>query len=565
MIRHFLLFALLISSGSAQNTSVRPARESSTSPDLCVPPAGSVPPSLPARLLPGQGRVHFPITSSNPQAQEFFDQGVAQMHSFWATEAERSFLQAAELDPEGPMPQWGIAMVAAGDYRPRFQLEDSTPNRKKVLEGGEARAVEAARKALRLSAVPGKATALEKLYIKAIAVRRDPKAKDPDQAYIQALRDLLAQYPDEVEAKAYLALHLMRGFTLPDKKPRTDSMEAVALLKELMVKAPDHPGVHHYVIHGFEGSTFAKEAWPSCRHYPELAPNIPHALHMPGHIYSQTGKWKEAAEAFKSAAECELGYIRADSLYGLGHHGHNIHFLVSAYCFQDGYQEALVAARSLMEFKENPREAAEVDNHYTLYRRGWFSLMFTLVHFEKWDLILDGTTLPLYEKPWESAWRHWAMGLAYAAKGDAAAAQAQANRFRAALRDLEVKTKRRSPEPLRVAGQELKGHVALAANKVDQALEILQRAARLERSLRYSEPPSYPRPVLPVLGQVALQNGRLRLAESAFREALDQHPESARALRGLEQALQQEQQRREAGASENSIAAKSRGTSRYQH
>ncbi|PYV93633.1 MAG: hypothetical protein DMG05_00985 [Acidobacteria bacterium] len=139
------------------------------------------------------------------------------------------------------------------------------------------------------------------------------------------------------------------------------------------------------------------------------------------------------------------------------------------------------------------------------------------------------------------------MGLAYAAKGDAAAAKAQARGLHAALRDLELKTKRQPPELLRVASQELEGHIALASKKVDKSLGILQRAARLERSLRYSEPPSYPRPVLPVLGEVALKNGRLSLAESAFREALDQHPESARALRGLKQTLQQEQRGREAG------------------
>src|SRR5213080_1076692 len=173
MTRYLLLFALLISSGFAQNASVKPSREASTSPDLCVPPAGSVPPSLPAKLLAGQGRVHFPITSLNPQAQEFFDQGVAQMHSFWATEAERSFLQAAALDPQAPMPHWGIAMVAAGDYRPYLQLvRDQVSSNVKKLdgnprtpEGGPASAIAAVKKALELSAVPGKATDLEKLYI----------------------------------------------------------------------------------------------------------------------------------------------------------------------------------------------------------------------------------------------------------------------------------------------------------------------------------------------------------------------------------------------------------------
>src|SRR6266849_10023668 len=93
------------------------------SADNCTPPPSSLAPTLPAKILPGMGTVHLAITTSNPEAQQFFDQGVAQMHSFWAREAERSFLQAAALDPAAPMPQWGIAMVAAGDYRPRFQLD----------------------------------------------------------------------------------------------------------------------------------------------------------------------------------------------------------------------------------------------------------------------------------------------------------------------------------------------------------------------------------------------------------------------------------------------------------
>src|SRR5207249_8624726 len=113
---HMRLTALLISALAL-------ASAQTTSRDLCTPPPGGTAPSLPARIMTGQGRLRFPITTSNPKAQEFFEQGVAQMHSFWAVEAERSFLQAAALDPEAPMPQWGIAMAASGDYRPRFQLE----------------------------------------------------------------------------------------------------------------------------------------------------------------------------------------------------------------------------------------------------------------------------------------------------------------------------------------------------------------------------------------------------------------------------------------------------------
>lgn len=232
--------------------------------DQCAPEPGDFPPPLPAKLLDGQGRVHFPITTTSPEAQQFFDQGVSQMHSFWAREAERSFLQAAELDPTAPMPWWGIAMAAAGDYRPGFQLEfvngvptapgADKPRPDSELKGGPLRARQAAQRALNLSNAPGKATPLEKLYIRAVAARRGIGSTHPAAEYVQALRDLIAQYPSEVEAKCYLALIIMSGFTTPDKKPREGTMEAIQILRGLLAVAPDHPGVNHYVIHGWEGS-----------------------------------------------------------------------------------------------------------------------------------------------------------------------------------------------------------------------------------------------------------------------------------------------------------------------
>jgi hypothetical protein len=299
--------------------------------DNCTPPPSSLAPTLPARILPGMGTVHLAITTSNPEAQQFFDQGVAQMHSFWAREAERSFLQAAALDPAAPMPQWGIAMVAAGDWRPRFQIETNGAFFGKTPAPATSRARIAAKKAVELSQVPGKATDLEKMYIAAVASRRDPDAKDPEEAFVKGMRALLAAHPGEVEAQLDLALMIMRGFTLPEKKPvAPGSTEAVAILRSLLAKAPDHPGVHHYIIHGFEGSTFAKDAWPSCEKYSQLVTNIPHALHMPGHIYSQTGRWNDAEKSFSDAAQNERKWMAQEKLYGDGHHGHNVHYLATA-------------------------------------------------------------------------------------------------------------------------------------------------------------------------------------------------------------------------------------------
>jgi tetratricopeptide (TPR) repeat protein len=510
------------------------AAQSKKSPDLCAPPPGRVAPSLPAKLLPGQGDkyLHFPITTTSEEAQRFFDQGVAQMHSFWALEAERSFLQAAALDPAAPMPHWGIAMVAAGDYRPRFQLDHyfGKPER-------SPRADAAAKKGLELSAVPGKATDLEKMYIAAIAARRDPEAKDPDEGYIRGLRAIVEKYPREVEAKSYLALHLMRGYELPSRTPRSTTMEAVALLRELLKEAPDHPGVHHYVIHGWEGSTFAKDAWPSCRRYCELVPNIPHALHMPGHIWSQTGKWEEAEKSFGDAAANELTWMKADALYSTGHHGHNVHYLATAYSFAGNYDKAIEWAHHLLEFKENPREAGAVDSNRTAYRQGWFALMRTLVQHEKWDLILDGTTLPAYEKPREMAWRAWAMGVAHSAKGEADAAKADAKAMDFALDAYKLKARDKVPEELSVAREELDGHIAAAAGKGADAIKRLEHAAKKERALIYSEPPFYPRPVNEALGKLALRQGQLDVAEKAFREALEQIESDTHAVAGLQETL----------------------------
>ena len=498
------------------------------SADLCVPPPSGSAPALPAHIMKGQGTVHLGITTSNPKAQEFFDQGLAQMHSFWSVEAERSFLQAAELDPEAPMPWWGVAMVAAGDYRPRHQLEGPV-----YTSGPAGRTKAAAERALALS---GKATDLEKMYIAAIVARRMPGSANPDEGYISGLRAIVAKYPGEVEARLYLSLHLMRGFELPSRAPREDTMEAVSILRALLKEAPEHPGVHHYVIHGFEGSSFAKDALPSCEKYAQLVPNIPHALHMPGHIYAQTGRFGDAEKSFSAEEVNELSYIHADVLYGTGHHGHNVHYLSTAYAFDGKYDQAKEAARSLLEFKENPRELAQVDGNFSAHRQGWFALMRAMVLSENWDEILDGHSLPVYDRPREIAWRHWAMGLAYASKGNAASAGEEARQMDAALRQYEGLVKKKAPEELMVARAELTGHLEVAEGKVARGLKTLENTAKIERKLRYSEPVRYPRPVSEALGELALRNGKRAVAEASFRLSLEEMPGSVRSVNGLRDA-----------------------------
>jgi tetratricopeptide (TPR) repeat protein len=513
------------------------AEQAPRTADNCTPPPSALAPTLPAKLLPGMGIVHLPITTGSAEAQQFFDQGLAQMHSFWAREAERSFLQAAALDPAAPMPQWGIAMVSAGDWRPRFQIDLQVQVLGRQTPPSMVRARAAARKAMELIQVPGKATDLEKLYVASIAARRDPDAKDADDAFLTGLRAVLAKYPDDVEAQLDLALMVMRGFSVAEKKPLAPgTMEAVGILRHLAITAPEHPGVHHYIIHGFEGAAFAKDAWPSCEKYSQLVPNIPHAVHMPGHIYSQTGRWDDAVKSFAAAAVNERGWMKQDKLYGDGHHGHNMHYLATSYSFEGRYDDAVEAAKELLGFRENPGQAASADLMTSAYAQGWFAMLRTQLQFEKWDAILDRNVLPPFGRARQEAWRHWARSIAQINKGDLTAAGGEARLFEQSLNDFREKTKRADPAELRVARLELAGHLEAAQGHVKRGLKHLEAASKAERQLTYTEPPYYPRPVAEALGHVALKYNRPAVADKAFRVALAQYPGDAHAENGLHAA-----------------------------
>ncbi len=154
---------------------------------------------------------------------------------------------------------------------------------------------------------------------------------------------------------------------------------------------------------------------------------------------------------------------------------------------------------------------------------------------EKWDAILDGSTLPALDRPREQAWTHWAKGLAYAAKGEAAEAQSALDAMDETLDVYQEKVKQPVPAELRVARQELTAHILAAKGKLPQAIEKLKKTVLRERALVYSEPPFYPRPVNDALGRLALKAGNMEVAEKAYREALEQYPDSAIAKAGLKQ------------------------------
>jgi hypothetical protein len=254
------------------------------------------------------GVTDMPVTTTSDEARQFFNQGVSQMHSFWVVESERSFLQAAALDPDMAMAYWGLSINAAGDYRPAFQLQRDPYDGGRQLApptgGQEAiqrtangaavsgliRARESIEKAMSMR---DKVTPRERLYIEAEFARRNPESKSPGADHIAALRKLIAAYPEDLEARSILGLALLDGYDPVAKQPRTNTTEGIRLLEEVVRRNDTHFGAHHYLIHAWEGSATPERAWRACERYPQLVTNIPHALHMPGHIYAQSA-WRSS-------------------------------------------------------------------------------------------------------------------------------------------------------------------------------------------------------------------------------------------------------------------------------
>ncbi len=544
MLRHLAraIGVVLLLSASA-------AAQARPDADLCAVPPGAQP-LLPARILEGMGTTDMPVTTSSEEARKFFNQGVSQMHSFWFIESERSFLQAAALDPGMAMAYWGISVSAAGDYRPAFQLI------RDPSEGGRTAAPEATRAepatiprstsgaalnpALRAREAAEKAMSLrdqvsprERLYIEAEWARRNPQSTTRDADHIAGLRRLVAAHPDDEEAASILGLALLDGFDPVTRQPRTNTLEGIALLESVVARNDDHFGAHHYLIHGYEGSESPERAWHACRRYPELVTNIPHALHMPGHIYAQSDRIDDAIAAFAAAADNERGYMKADVLYPNGHHGHNVHFMIQALNLDGRYQDSMRAVAHLMnDFKETPRERGGSNQRVT-YRQGYYGLVKTLVRFQQWDVILDGTTIPVYDRPEQQAWRLWAIGLAQASLG-------QVDRAKVTWRDMSalVKKAEGSRRPLAIAAMELEATVAAYGGDRAAAWTTFRAAADAEAALIYTEPPSYPRPVVEGMGVTALALGDAKVAEDAFREALAREPGSGHAFFGIAAALQ---------------------------
>jgi len=484
----------------------------------------------PATLMSGLGKHHHPIATSSPEAQQFFDQGLTLVYAFNHDEAVRSFRRAAELDPQAPMPWWGVALAVG----PNYNL-DVDPER-------EEAAYEAIQKARELAR---KGPDNERAYVEALARRYsgDPKADRKALAvdYKNAMRDLSHTYPDDLDAATLCAESMMdlnpwQLWTL-DGKPGEDTEEIVAVLQSVLRRDPQHIGANHYLIHAVEASPRPEDGLSSARRLETLAPAAGHLVHMPAHIYERTGYYAEAARSNQVAAEADDRYLEASgtqgSIYGLMYYSHNLHFLGASAAMEGRFAEAKSAADRLV--------ANASPGVKQMPMAEWFLPMptYVLVRFNRWDdlarLPAPDPSLALTTAIW-----HYGRGVAFAAKGQIAQAQAE----RAGVADAIAKQPadamfgfNTARSILGLAQEVLDARLAQAQGDRPAALRHWRKAVADQDALAYNEPADWYYPVRESLGAALFRDGQYAEAEAVFRADLDRNPRNPRSLFGLRETL----------------------------
>jgi tetratricopeptide (TPR) repeat protein len=493
---------------------------------------------LPGPFFDGLGDLHRPITTTSPRAQRYFDQGLALLFGFNHREAIRSFRSAAKIDPDCAMAYWGVAYAYGPHVNKPMSKEDN----------------EAAWAALQQAvAHQEKASRREQAYISALEKRYQAQHRDDrlalDQAFAAAMRALVLQYPDDLDAQTLFAESLMN--TMPwdywtkDRSPKPETEEVFAALRYVMARNPQHPGANHFYIHAVEAGPNPELGLPAADRLLRFAPAAGHLVHMPAHIYIRVGQYHDATVANELAVKSDRYYIRhcrAQGFYPGAYYPHNLYFLWWALQFEGRSAEAFRVAGQAAEYAvENycgPRKAVEAPR---LRHLPWLTWM----RFGRWNEILN-VAQPAATNDFlvDRVLWHFTRGVALAARrqGD------DAEREHSALVKLsrsDDATKLNNPQfpatsMMLVADHWLAGKVAGAMGDTRAMIKHLERAVSAEDAIPYMEPAYWPLPTRPALGAALLQTGDYVRAEQVFRDDLKRLPRNAWGLFGLEQSLRRQ-------------------------
>lgn len=507
----------------------------------------------PATLMSGIGDLDHPVTTTSPEAQKFFDQGLRLIYAFNHDEAARSFRRAAELDPKMAMAYWGIAEAIGPNY--------NDPASEERFQDAH----EAIQKAVGLSA---NVSASERDYIQAMAKRFPAAGVDRRKAaeeYRDAMRGLMNKYPDDLDAATLFAesgmdLHPW-GLWKQDGTPREGTEEIVATLESVLKRAPNHMGAVHYYIHAVEASRSPERALAGANRLAALAPAAGHLVHMPAHVYIRTGDYELAALTNEKAAAADRAYIQrsgAKGIYPAMYYSHNLHFIACVASMNGNYAEAKKAADMLVvHVGPLVKAMPPLEAFMTIP-------MAVNVRFQRWEDVLK-TPQPNADMKITTTYWHFARGMALAGTGKLSEAEAE-YRALTAVRDatpedaiFAMPFNNRTKDILVIASNVLGAKIAMAKKDYNAAIGMLREAVSVQDKLNYGEPPDWFSPVRESLGAALLVNGAAADAEKVFREDLDRNPRNPRSLFGLQQALRAQKRDYDAGFVERQFQASWKG------
>ncbi len=512
------------------------------------PPFTSV--AQPVQLLPGLGNHHHPIATKSPEAQKFFDQGLALAWAFNRAEAVRSFRHAAELDPSAAMPWWGVSFARGRHMNMNLDQD--------VDAAGAFAAIEKARSLM--ASAPDN----EKAYIEALGKRCSGAANQDgarlDDEYASAMRQLAVRYPDDLDAQTLFADSLLNRHRYHwysgEGHPEEGSEEALSVLTSVILRDPEHYYAHHLYVHELDTSPHPEYALDSAHALHRLTPGAGHLVHMGGHIFMSVGDLETAARVNEEAAAADREVFKlapASDIYRYGYYGHNLHFIVRARTEQGLYTDARRAADLLMTQAADLAASMPDMSDYYLPNR-----LFLLLRFAHWDDVL-AEPAPDSRMIMTAALRHYARGLAYAGKGDRAKSLEEQQAFSAARAAIPQQTMflfNPADKIMNIAALVLEARLATDANS---AITIWRRAVEAQDALSYDEPPAWYYWIRQSLGAALLRSGRAAEAEAVFREGLRRVPRNPRLLFGLWKCLEAQGRSSDAGWVQRELAASWRG------
>jgi tetratricopeptide (TPR) repeat protein len=489
----------------------------------------------------GLGSYERKITTTSPEAQKYFNQGLRFLFGFNHGGAIRAFRAAAEADPHCAMAHWGVALANG----PHINFPLVPPP-----------AAEAAWSALTAAkANVANATPVERALIEALSARyANPQPEDRrplDEAYASAMREAWKSHPDDPDigvlfAEAMLDLRPWDQWT-PDGKPQPGTEEVVQTLEAVLKLAPEHPFANHLFIHTVEASAHPEVANTAADRLRTLQPGLAHNVHMPSHIDIRCGRWHQAIESNTNA-------IRADKAYRaivgpprdliVVYAAHNRHMLTYAAMMTGQSELALEHIRTMVA--EIPESFLK---EYALMAEGFVAMPYeVLLRFGRWDEMLKEPE-PADYMPLSRALRHAARGVAFAAKGDTKQAREEQTLFEASAKAVPAEESfgnNPASAIVEIARRMLAGEVLYREGKVEEGLAELKAGVQAEDTLRYDEPPGWILPVRHSLGATLIKEARFAEAEQVYREDLRRLPENGWSLFGLAQSLKARGEEQEA-------------------